>query len=792
MATNTNPGASVGRTADAEARRVGRMLAGTFLLMAAALVVAGYLYVSRQQAEARATAHRELSTIADLKLSQITNWREERLSDARFFSRARFVAQDVRRLVDEPDSEAARAAVLQWMDLLKGGARYAAVMVFDPRFERRLSLPASAAQPAASTRKLLAQAVQSRKVVFGDLHRDTTNGPVYLDMAFPVFEGADVKAGAPLAAVLLQLDARQFLFPLVQTWPEPSATAETLLVRREGDEVLFLNDLRHRPRTALTLRIPLSSSELPAAEVLRGDTSVLSGVDYRGVPVVAAGRPVPGTDWAMVAKIDREEVYAPLRKQTFAALAVLASLLVAAALLVALLWRQRTAQFLERELAERKAHEQEMERMNRLYAALSQVNQAVVRAGSRKELLQQICRALVDFGGFQMAWIGLVDPATKRVFPVAQCRDDGYLQRIEVYADDRPEGRGPVGTSIREGRRCVCNDLFGDPKMNPWRAAAKLSGWNSLAAFPIREQNSICGSLAVYSSQRDFFGPQEQGLLEEVAGDVSFGLDTLLSNERRKQAEEALRQARDELARANAALEQKVEQRTAQLAEVNSNLQNFAYAAAHDLRAPLRSITSFSSLVLEDCGAGMGAEERSMLERVVAAAKQMAGLLDDLLEYSRIGQADLKLEPVSLQKAVGEALKLLDGDIRAKKAVVTAAEPLPEVIGHSATVLLLINNLLSNALKFMPPGVQPQVRIWADRAMDRVRLWVQDNGIGIAPEHLEKIFAPFQRLHGKGAYAGTGLGLAIVSKGAERMGGHAGVESELGKGSRFWVEFKAA
>ena len=204
-----------------------------------------------------------------------------------------------------------------------------------------------------------------------------------------------------------------------------------------------------------------------------------------------------------------------------------------------------------------------------------------------------------------------------------------------------------------------------------------------------------------------------------------------------------------------------------------------------------------------------------LLDRIVQSANQMSRLLDDLLEYSRVSAAELTSEPVSLAKAVSEAVALLDADIRAKNAVITVTNPLPGVIGHPATLVLVINNLVSNALKFMPPGVQPQIRIWAEEirngsattnnvarnipevpdsafrtpqsAPGMVRIWVEDNGIGIARENLDKIFVAFQRLHGKQVYPGTGLGLAIVRKVAIRMGGQAGVESEIGKGSRFWV-----
>jgi signal transduction histidine kinase len=321
--------------------------------------------------------------------------------------------------------------------------------------------------------------------------------------------------------------------------------------------------------------------------------------------------------------------------------------------------------------------------------------------------------------------------------------------------------------------------------MVAWREAAAQSGWRSLAAFPIRQEGEIRGVLAVYAGQKDFFGAQEQALIEEAAGDVSFGLDFLLTAQRRKQAEEGLTQA-------NADLERKVEERTAQLVEANGSLQAFANTAAHDLRSPLRGIMGFTSMVLEGGGAGLGAEERALLERARASAEQMGRLLDDLLEYSRMHEAQIRLEPIDLGQGVSEALALLEADIRGKNAVVSVVEPLPRVMGHAATIVVLVNNLVSNALKFVPAGVQPQIRIWAEQRGSSVRLWVEDNGIGVGREDLERVFGAFERLHGKGAYPGTGLGLAIVRKGAQRMGGQAGVESEMGRGSRFWVELKAA
>lgn len=249
----------------------------------------------------------------------------------------------------------------------------------------------------------------------------------------------------------------------------------------------------------------------------------------------------------------------------------------------------------------------------------------------------------------------------------------------------------------------------------------------------------------------------------------------------RKRAEEQIREL-------NQSLEQRVEQRTRELLEANANLQTFAHTVAHDLRAPLRNMNGFSRILLEDFGAQLDETGRSLLQRIAQLGENMDQLLLDLLEYSRVSQADVQLEPVPLQAIVRETLSLLETDILARHAEIAVADPLPVVQGHPATLVMLLTNLVSNALKFVAPGVPPQVRIWAQTEGPKARLWVKDNGIGIARRDLGKLFGAFQRLHGKGTYPGTGLGLALVLKGAERLGGRVGVDSDSGQGSSFWIE----
>lgn len=146
--------------------------------------------------------------------------------------------------------------------------------------------------------------------------------------------------------------------------------------------------------------------------------------------------------------------------------------------------------------------------------------------------------------------------------------------------------------------------------------------------------------------------------------------------------------------------------------------------------------------------------------------------------------------PVELSSALSDASAQIESALKESEFIVE--RPLPAVIGHRPTLTQALTNLLSNAVKFVAPGVRPRARVWAEERGGRVRLWVEDNGIGIAPEHRDRVFQIFERLHSVATYPGTGLGLAIVRKGLERMGGGAGVESEPGRGSRFWIGLPTA
>ena len=266
-------------------------------------------------------------------------------------------------------------------------------------------------------------------------------------------------------------------------------------------------------------------------------------------------------------------------------------------------------------------------------------------------------------------------------------------------------------------------------------------------------------------------------ILDEDARLVGFSKVTRDITDRKKLMDELQRHAEE--------LEIQIVERE----RANAELEAFGYSVSHDLRAPLRAIEGFASALREDYGEKLEPAAHEYLEQIMKASTRMNRLVRDLLEYGRLGRIELPAATISL-------LPLLQRVIEENFTHPNVVLDMPEsiaVLGHEPTLSQIFVNLLSNAIKFQKPGIPPEVRITALRTSgDTVRISVVDNGIGIEPDHVVRLFKVFERLHGVEQYPGTGIGLAIVKRGSERMGGRCGVESNAGEGSSFWVELPEA
>ena len=329
-----------------------------FCLVAIGFICFGVIYYHYEADRIRDEKYDEIDTIAKLKADSIQDWRRNRLSDVKRASIGFTTKREMARLLQDPTNPSARATLQILLNINKKDTVYADAFFLGTKGDILQSDNPNPPLVDQATMKAMKLALKDRKGVLSDFFRDP-KGIIYIDAIAPVPDNT----GQPIAIMVLRSKAAEFLYPLIQSWPTPSKTAETLLVCREGDSVLFLNELRHRPNTALTLRFPLTDTTLPAAQAALGKYGRFFGRDYRGLEVLAVTQPVPDSPWSIVAKVDAEEVLAEVKYRAWVASIIIFLLILIAAGLIISIYRNR------REV-ERKRAEEELKQSEERYRSI--------------------------------------------------------------------------------------------------------------------------------------------------------------------------------------------------------------------------------------------------------------------------------------------------------------------------------------------------------------------------------------------------------------------------------------
>ena len=373
--------------------KMGFALALVYAMVVAGILSAGYLYARGQHEQFRGRIEAELNAIAELKIGEIRQWRAERLNDAALFYRNSVFSELARRYFASPGNPEARQQLEQWLEKLSQRLQYGRISLIDAAGGERLVLPAGSPQVVTRPDAERAAALAARHMTFLDFRRDRPGDTPYLELIVPLLAIPDWREG--IGSLVLRIDPAPYLYPLIQQWPIPSESAETLLVRRDGDDVLFLNDLRFRQGAALSLRFPLATTSLPAAMAAQGKVGIVEGVDYRQRQVIAVLRPVTDSPWFMVARIDLDEVNRPLYRFLYGMTGFLCVLLLGSGALFGLVWRNQRARFYRLRYRSAMAAE-EAERRLRLIFESTKDGILVANAETTQFVLAnpEICRML--------------------------------------------------------------------------------------------------------------------------------------------------------------------------------------------------------------------------------------------------------------------------------------------------------------------------------------------------------------------------------------------------------------
>ena len=622
----------------------------TLVLGVAALAV---VWNAREADATWRDAGTTISAVADLKLAQLQQWRAERLADAQMIREGPNTVSGLEAVVAGGRAAATVAHVRDWMRSLARRKGYVRVLLLD-RAARLVTSSDEDAHPLDSaTQRAAVEAMVAGESQLGDIHRGGAEGAVRLDVVAPLPSG---RAGnVSFGAVVLEVDPRVALFPRIESYPIPSRSGEVLLLSLEAGAFTFLSDTRARPGSSLRLRRGVSEFRPEVMEAMARGGGLVVQEDYRGVPVLAATRRVPGSTWVLTAKVDVAEIRGPIRQRAWLLGWAVGLFTLGCAAAVLALWRQRSArhyrqlyegemerralaqhyeyltryandiilladeqgriveandraiseygytreellgltvadlrapenpldlgalmrdlresgglvyelahrrkdgsafpveastrlveiegrpylQGVIRDIGERRRHERRIADLNRLYAVLSRINEAIVRARDRDLLLAEACRVSVEAGALRLAWIAMLDGEELKPAAMAGGHEE-YVTGLRLTVRDEPRGQGPTGQAVREDRVAVCGDIAADPTMAAWRDAALSRGLRSFAALPLRMHGRPVGALCLYAGEPQFFDAEQLALLGEVAADLSYALEVLEQEERRRQSE---------------------------------------------------------------------------------------------------------------------------------------------------------------------------------------------------------------------------------------------------------------
>jgi len=682
-----------------EVRRTQFLSLLSFCLLAACLFTVGAFNNRGFARQFRAQIAKQLSIAAELKAEQLSQFGRNRLNDAAFFQDNGSFSSLVERFLTVPGDREGAENLGELLAGFRRMARYDRILLVGVDGVVRLSVPEAAEPMAEILRESMAKVIASPQTLLVDFHREGAGETVFLSTLVPVFAGGG--RGRLMGILVLRNDPQGFPDPYLERWPSIGESMETCLVRREGDEVVFLNGLRFDPQAALRRRIPIvGHGDMPAVMAVCGRTGFVEGRDERGVPTVADIRAVPDSPWFLVARLDRSEAFRPVYSRVAVTAALFAVLLSAFGAGILIFLRREEA----RSRGERARSTEALAESERRYRTLFE---ALMEGVALHQIVRDDDGKAVDYR-FVSVNPAFFDHLGKQASAVEGLSATAY------YGTDAAPYLDVYESVVRTGKPQVFETYFA----------------------PLARHFQI----SVVSPK--------PGQFATIFTDIT---ERLLR-------EKELRERNEELAR-------------------------FTYMVSHDLRSPLVTVRTFLGFLEQDLARGDAERRGQDIAYIRTAAEKMNQLLDELLEFSRIGRRTEPPTDAPLAAVVADALSLTAGRIAARGVHVALTEEPVVLHGERGRLVEVFENLIDNAVKFMGDQSAPLVRIGIEPG-DPPVLFVADNGAGIDPRHKDKLFGLFEKLDP--GTEGSGVGLALVKRIVETHGGNVWALSEgLGRGAEF-------
>ena len=805
-----------------------------FILLAAGLAGGGYISYRKYEKNFHAQVGRQLSSIAKLKVNSLMSWRKEHLAGAEMLYKNSVFAELVKSCFKNPHDALVQAMIQTWLEDYRIYAEYERVRLLDAEGQTLLPYPSGLPPISPVIAKRIPEVLQSKQVTMVDFYRSETDQHVNLTILIPI---VDAQAGnQAIGLVAFIIDPQAYLYPLIQSWPTPSISAETMLVRRDGDYVLFLNELRFQQDTAMTLRIPFEKKEVPAIKAALGQEGIVEGSDYRGVPVIADVRAVPDSPWFLVAKMDTAEVYAPLRHRLWNTFIFFGVLIAAAGTGLGLVWRQQRLRYYRGQVH---AAEALLESEARYERAVNGANDGIWEwiMATGEDYLSPRWKQLLGYEdhelpNVQASFFDRIHPEDqsrvseavsahlegRKPFEIElrlQCKSGEYRWfysrgqamwdkqgkplRVSGSITDITE-RKQVELMLRESNeKFIAISVSAQDAIIMMDDEGNISFWNEAAerTFGYSRKEAVGSRVSELIIPHRYRLAHIEGLKKfketgkgTVLGNIielkairkdgkEFPIELSLSALKLKERWCAVGVIRDSSKRVRREEELRLSYKMASLGQLTAGI-------FHEILNPVNIISTHVQLLLADAEKGSGVEKD--LKSIQEEIKRVQDITDGFLRFSR--KESVATKEIDVNQLLNRVLDILVAEIKYNNIQLFKKfdNELPLFKANAELLRQVFFNLIKNAIDAMANGGSLTISTLKCLKDEKPCLCIQftDTGYGIPKESLDKIFDPFFTTKEEGK--GVGMGLTIAYTTIQKYGGSISVSSEVGKGSTFTIE----
>ncbi|NLN38597.1 MAG: PAS domain S-box protein [Smithella sp.] len=715
-----------------------------FATVSLLVIVIGFLLYQSQKKDIKNAAGQQLTAIADLKVREIESWRKERISDANLIYNNKTFSAGVNQYFNRPSSSSgSQQSILSVLKAMHESNQNKNVLLVDKNKKVKWAAEAPSVDFSDIHSLVIEEALTKKIIILSDFYIDKKTNDAHLTMSIPVLFAQSGNESA-IGVVVIVIDPELHLYPTIKTWPIPNSSGETLIIHREDDEVVYLNQLRNAANKPMMMRRSVHEYKLPTALAVLGVKGIVDGIDYRREKVLASIKKVPDSRWYLIAKIDEKEIYAPIAQRFWIIAFFVITIIIICGAVIAHIWRYQESKHYRLQV-EREDKRKSLYARSLIEASLDplvtiNIDGQIMDVNSSTELVTGLSRGKLigsDFSNYftqpekaEQGYQLVFKNGVIRDYPLAIKSVSGQITEVlynaSVYKDDSGAVQGifAAARDVTELRRTQkeLKKAHDELELRVHERTNQLQRTNEALEAEIRE---------------------------------------------RKEAEKL------------------IELRTRLLEATNKELESFGYSISHDLRAPLRAIDGYSRMILRDQLDRLDSEGKRKLELIRSNTQMMGRLIDDLLAFSRLVRLEIIKSRLDMDGLINDTWNELQ-IINPGRNLSFIVEKVPAGWGDRTLIKQVYSNLLSNAIKYTKTKTEARIETGGYTDGDDNIYYVKDNGVGFDMEYYDKLFGVFHRLHSSDDYEGTGVGLAIVQRIIHRHGGRVWAEGKVDEGAVFY------